>query len=483
MLALAAGAVAAMLPGGFWPLSVREELVLRTIAVTLLAFAALRVVTALPGNENGIGRWRLGPWYLLWTALAFGLASLTWLGPQTGSATRIMPASVVTGLGVLALAVAAWTLGYVLGPPRALRDAARRGLAFALRGTGTTVRGGLLPWCFYAVGAGARVAGALLTGGFGYVGDPSALVSSANAYSQLLHLVSTFALFGIAAAAYRAFHPAIRGGRATLCALLAAEVALGALAGSKGALLLALAAVLIPYGALRGRMPLRVLLTGAILFLWIAVPFNSAYRQAVRGDTANMTVAEAAAAAPRILTETLTAKSPVEAVGESADAMLRRIREIDSIAIITQMTPETIPHRSPWEFAAAPVVGLVPRAVWPEKPIFANGYEFSQEYYGIPSTTYTSTAITGLGDLYRHGGLWTVAVGTALLGAACRLFDALIRPESDPRALCFALVFLPVVVKSEIDISLLIIGVPGGLLVAVAGARLMCRPTTAEERP
>jgi hypothetical protein len=482
VVTLAAAAGVVLLPSGFLPLGVRDELVIRAVSVTLLAFAALLLITGLPGNEQGISRWRLGPWYLLWSGLAFGLASLTWLGPQTGSATRVALPSVVEGLGVLGLGIAAWTAGYVLGPPRALRDAARSGLSTVLRGTGTTVRGGLLPWVFYSVGSGARLTGALLTGGFGYVGDPSRLVTSAHAYSQLLSLLSTFALFGIAAAAYRAFSPAIRGGHATLWTLVAAELAVGAVAGSKGAILLALAAVLIPYGALRRRVPLKALLIGAVVFLWVAVPFNNAYRQTVRGD-AHLTPAEAVTAAPQILTETLTGASPAETVGDSADTMLRRIREIDSIAIITQLTPETIAYRSPWEFAVVPALGLIPRAIWPEKPIFANGYEFSQEYYGTPRTTYTSTAITGLGDLYRHGGLWTVAVGMLLLGAGCRLFDLLIRPETDPRALCFSVCFLPVVVKSEIDISLLLIGIPGGILIAAVGARLMCRrsPITAEE--
>jgi hypothetical protein len=482
VVTLAAAAGAVLLPSGFLPLGIRDELVIRTVSVTLLAFAALLLITGLPGNEQGISRWRLGPWYLLWSGLAFGLASLTWLGPQTGSATRIALPSVVEGLGVLGLGIAAWTTGYVVGPPRGLRDAARSGLSTVLRGTGTAVRGSLLPWAFYAVGSGARLTGALLTGGFGYVGDPSRLVTSAHAYSQLLSLLSTFALFGIAAAAYRAFSPAIRGGHTTLWTLVAAEVAVGAVAGSKGALLLALAAVLIPYGALRGRVPLKVILIGALFFLWVAVPFTNAYRQTVRGD-ANLTPSVAVTAAPQILTDTLTGASPVETVGDSADVMLRRVREIDSIAIITQLTPETIAYRSPWEFAVAPVLGLVPRAIWPDKPIFANGYEFSQEYYGTPRTTYTSTAITGLGDLYRHGGLWTVAVGMLLLGGGCRLFDLLIRPETDPRALCFTVCFLPVVVKSEIDISLLLIGIPGGILIAAVGARLMGRrnPITAEE--
>ncbi|MCH7230595.1 hypothetical protein L0U85_06965 [Glycomyces sp. L485] len=485
VLALAVLALAMLLPVGFWPSDVRDQLVFRALSVTLLAFAALRLITLLPGNEHGIGRWRLGPWYLLWTGLAFGLASLTWLGPQTGSATRIALPSVVTGLGVLGLAVVAWTVGYLLGPPRGLRNAAGKGLSLLLRGTGATVRGGLLPWVFYAVATGARIVAVLLTGRFGYVGDPSELVSTAQPYNQLLHLLSTFALFAIAAASYRAFNPAIGGSKIALWTLVVTEAFVGSVAGSKSTLLLALAAVLIPYGALRRRLPLRLLLIGAVLFLWIAVPFNTAYRDVVRGDDANLTPSEAVAAAPQVLTDTVTAQSPVDTVSDSADAMLRRIREIDSIAIITQMTPDPIAYRSPWEFALAPTVGLVPRAIWPEKPIYANGYEFSQEYYGIPSTTYTSTAITGLGDLYRHGGLWTVAVGMVVIGAGCRLFDLLFQPESDPRALCFVVGLLPVVVKSEIDISLLLTGIPGGVAVAVVGARLMCRPdpNPTEERP
>lgn len=484
-LGFAAAGVFLLLPGGFWPLDVREQLVLNSVSVAMLSFAALRLVTTLPGNSQGISRWRLGPWYLMCAGVAFGLASLTWLGPQTSPATRIALSSVVYGLGVFGLSIAAWTVGYVAGPLRVIQTAANRGIGLLLRGSSTTIRGGLAPWGLYAIGTASRLTSVLFTGRFGYVGDPSGLVVSAAAYGQLLHILSTFALFAIAAAAYRAFNTTIRGGKATLWILVGIEVLIGAIAGGKESFVLSLLAVLIPYGATRGRLPLRVLLIGALLFLWIAVPFNQAYRDVVRSDSVNLTPSAAIEAAPEVFSGSVQSQSPAVTIVDSANAIFHRIREIDSIAIITQLTPDTIAYRSPWEFATAPVVGLTPRLLWPDKPILVGGYEFSQEYYGLPSTMYTSTAVTPLGDLYRHGGLWMVALGMLVLGAGCRLFDRLFRPETDPRALCFVMVFVPVVIKSEIDVQSLLTSIPGGILAAVIGARLMCRnrpPATEEFR-
>jgi hypothetical protein len=152
---------------------------------------------------------------------------------------------------------------------------------------------------------------------------------------------------------------------------------------------------------------------------------------------------------------------------------------IDSVAITIQLTPETIPYRSPAEFASAPVVGLIPRAVWPDKPVLVTGYEFSQDYYGTSSDMYTSAGITPLGDLYRHGGPLTVLVGMLLLGMGARLFDSLFRPELDPRAICFLLAFLPMLLRA--DVYNMIVGIPSGIVLAAVGAHLICRRERAPE--
>ncbi|NDL57650.1 hypothetical protein [Phytoactinopolyspora mesophila] len=475
MLALvfAASAVALSLPAGYRTLDPREQLVLGALSATLLSLAALQVVIALPGNRASIARWRIGPWYLLWSTLTLGIAPLTWLVPQTGSASRIELTSVVTALAVFAVSLVPWTVGYCVGVPRTVAGAARRGYALLLRGTSPTVRGGSLPWVLYGIGTGARLLTVVLSGRLGYVGDIDGLVSSAGAFDHLLSLVATFTLFAIAAAAYRAFSARTRGCLVTLVVLLGIETVVGALAGGKQHFLLSLLAVLIPYGALRGRMPLRILLAGVIVFLWIAVPFNTAYREVVRSDESTLSPEAAVAAAPEIVADVTAADSFTDALTGSTIQMLNRVRMLDSVAIIVQKTPETIPYRSPVEFASAPLVGVIPRALWPDKPVLATGYEFSREYFGTPRDMYTSTGITPLGDLYRHGGIVTVVVGMVLLGMGARLFDTLFRPDADPRAICYLLVFLPLFLRS--DIYTMITGIPSGIIVATVGARLICR--------
>jgi hypothetical protein len=476
-LLCAVAAVALWLPGGFRALGIREQLVLSALSVTLLAIAALHLVLGLPDGGQAITRWRIGPWYLLWSTLTFGIAPLTWLLPQVGSANRIALPSVLTALALFGVSLVPWTAGYCAGAPRAVRRLARRGVAVLLHGTTPVLRGGSMPWVLYGTGTAARLLTVALTGRFGYVGDPRALVSHAGALDHVFKLLSTFALFAVAAAAYRAFSDSTRGSKVTLWTLVAMEAVVGGLAGGKQYFLLSVLAVLIPYGALRGRLSLRILLAGAVVFLWIAVPFNTAYRQVVRSDASTLAPSAAVAAAPEVLSNVIAGTSVGEVMAASSIQMLRRVRMIDSVAITAQLTPQTIPYRSPLEFASAPVVGLIPRALWPDKPILTTGYEFSQEYYGTSPDSYTSAGITPLGDLYRHGGLATVLVGMLLLGMGARVFDGLFRPEVDPRAICFLLAFLPMLLRA--DIYGMVVGIPSSVVLAVVGARLMCRGTAA----
>ena len=461
---------------GYASTDTTTQIVTGSIAVLLLAVAALILVNALPDSAPGLARWRLGPWYLLWAGLSYGVASLTWLGPQTGSAaTRISLSNIPVALSLVAAALVAWTAGYLAGPPQAIRTMASGGLAFVLRGTSSQVPGPGIPWFLYGIGTVARLASLLLRGGFGYVGDPSSAVSEAKPYAQTLSMFSMLAVYGIAVAAYRAFATKGPSGWATLATLLGIEMIVGALGGGKESFVVCVLAVVIPYGAIRGRLPARVLAIGALLFLLVVLPFNQAYRSTVRNGHEHLTPAQAVAAAPEIFSEIVAVDSPDQVLSDSADTLLHRVRMIDNVAIITQMTPGAIPYRSPTDFALAPMVSLVPRAIWPDKPVLATGYEFSQEYYGLPSTVFTSSAITALGDLYRHGGWYVLIIGALVFGVGCRLFDLLFRSERDLRAIFFALAFLPVIVKSEVDMYTMVIGIPSGIVTAMLGAHLACR--------
>jgi hypothetical protein len=476
---VAAAALLLLLPGGLRVLEVREQLLVGVAVVTLLALAAMVLVPAMPGVDGGVRRWRIGPWFLLWTGVSYGLASITWLAPQTGIATRIALPSVVQALTIAAVAIVVWTVGYCIGPPRAVRQAAGKGLAVLVRGTSAAIRGGAMPWLVYGIGTAARLAGVALSGRLGYVGDPRGLLTAAAAYANILHIVSAFTLFAIAAAAYRAFGSRTRGRVLTLLTLLALEAAAGALAGGKQYFILAVLAVLIPYTAARGRLSVGILATATVLFLWLVVPFNVAYREYVRSPQANLPVATAVAGAPEIAAGVVGEQSPTATVAASSEQMLYRLRQSDSLAIVVQRTPAVIPYRSPLEYTYAPFIGLIPRAVWPDKPVLATGYEFNQEYYEVSRSLYSSTGVTPLGDLYRHGGWATVVVGMLLLGAGCRIFDQLLHAERDPRAVFFLLVLLPVIGRTgTYD---LLVSLPTAVLTAVLGARLICR--SAPPRP
>jgi hypothetical protein len=156
--------------------------------------------------------------------------------------------------------------------------------------------------------------------------------------------------------------------------------------------------------------------------------------------------------------------------------LMRRIREIDSPAVIIQRTPSEVPFSSPADLVAAPVAGMVPRALWPGKPILDAGYQFSQEYYGLPPTVYTSSAVTPVGDLYRHGGWVPVIAGMFLLGCGLRLLDDVLDVRANPHGVFLVLLLFPSLVKGETDWVSLLAGIPATVAVWLLAVALTFRP-------
>jgi hypothetical protein len=266
--------------------------------------------------------------------------------------------------------------GYCAGP----RRLAGRATSALSRRLSQDVRGPAVPWALFAAGLAAQAATAALTGQLGYVGDVAASVSSASGYQQALALAGECVPLSVAAAAVRACRAPSRGSAVTLAVLFAAAIGLGALAGGKSSFIVAILAVVVPRAGTARRLP-RAALTGAI------------------------------AAAPAVLGQVVTSDLSPAGLTRSADYLAQRIRTIDSPAIIVQRTPSQIPYGSGAELAQAPALDLIPRALWPGKPILAVGYQVSQQYYDLPASVYTASAVTPEGDLYRHGGWVPVVAG------------------------------------------------------------------------
>jgi len=86
------------------------------LALAVLAFGLLYLVGGAVHHDLGLSRWKIGSLMLVWYALAYGVATVTWSHPQTGVTTEIYLPSVLRALWLVAVGITAWSAGYLIGP-------------------------------------------------------------------------------------------------------------------------------------------------------------------------------------------------------------------------------------------------------------------------------------------------------------------------------------------------------------------------------
>lgn len=451
-------AVNAVLPTGmvFWG----------GLALGLYVYGLLFALLAIRGPGCGPASWRLGPWMMIWAGTMYGLATVTLDQTQNTLVGQIILANVGRALWLVAAGTTMWLAGYLVGPGRPLRRAAGGGANRLQRQFSADVRSPLTPWLLYGVGTLARLATALATGRFGYVGNAASAVSTAAWYDQMLILLGLCGQIGLALAALQVFRQGLNGARVTLVVLFLAELGYAIASGQKENYATAVLAVVIPFTAGKKRLP-KATLTGVVLiFLVVIIPFTAAYRSTVREAAGtNISAGQAVGAAPQILRATLEGgDSLLTAIPGSISYLLTRGQDIDAPAIIMQRTPGQIPYSDPVQLVTGPLGALIPRALWPEKPILATGYEFGQEYFDVPSTVYSATTITPIGDLYRHGGWLPVLIGMFVFGCGVRLLDDVLDVRDNPHTVFLTLFLFPSLVMSEQDWTTLLAAIPAFIL-------------------
>ena len=441
---------------------------IRWAAVALACFCAgLLPLMALAGGHRrlGLASWRIGPWSLVWGGLAFGIATISWLSPQTaaGPSGAILPSSMLRALWMLAVALLMLTVGYCAGPYRIAAGWARRtSQRFTGQLTGQ-VRGPLIPWALAVVGLFAQFGYALLTGHFGYVGDAAASVSTASGYSQYLAVAGECVPLAVVTGAIRAYQTRTPGAWFTLLALFTTAIGAGAVAGGKESFVVAILAAVIPYTVVRGRLPTGLIVGAVLAFLLIVIPFNQAYRTSARGEV-TLSTSEAVAAGPAIASQVVGTDLSSAVLGESASYLAQRIRTIDTPAMIMQRTPAQIPYASPAQLLIAPVVDLIPRLLWPSKPVLTPGYQVSQDYFLLPADVYTSSDVTPEADLFRHGGWLPLIVGMFLLGCVIRILDEVADLRRGVHGALLVILVFPDIVQAGSDCASLLAGLPGMIL-------------------
>jgi hypothetical protein len=456
--------------------SVPDRVVLRSVALTVEILGAIALVGARHGRGYGLDRFRLGPWYLLLSAVSMGLASIVWRHPQPGDLAIIDRASVARALAILGMTIPLWTVGYLAGPGRTVLGFGRW---LAATATAKKARGSFNPtamWVLYGVSVAARVAQILL-GQFGFLADPSQLVSRASGYANIL---ATVGACGLSALVIAAVELARSGGARRWVAflvLLTTEIAFGLLSGMKGQFAFTLLGVCASFAVVRGRLPLRWILGGAAILVLVVVPFTATYRDTVRSpDRLSLPVSAAVSSAWGILASTVggsysNGQASRGTLSDSTTYLTMRLREVDSLAVVVQETPRQVPFRSLGELVTSPILGLVPRALWPNKPVRTAGYTFNQQYFGTSPGMYTSAGISPQADLYRYGGLIAVLIGSVILGACLRLVDETLHPSLDLRLTALYISLFTLLLTLETPVTDLLVALPIKLGVMV----LVCR--------
>lgn len=439
-------------------------------ALTCAGVGAALVMTGRRPLRESLALLRLGPWFGMVFALVFGVATLVWLPGNLRYGRGVDPSAFPGTLVLCALGLFAVCVGYLLAPASWRRVAHRfdAWLRGPQRASSTAAQAWRL-WSVAIVFAGIQA----MTGRLGYLADPTASLSATSSAGVFLSVLSQVGGLGTLVMAYRTALGPSAGRWLSLGVILGSQVAVGILSASKeGVTLQVLAAAI---GLSQGRRLRLRWFVAAAAIIALAYPVVTAYRQLINTGSGRLSLGQVVDQIDfgDLLTSSLTGSEPARGAGVSDT--LGRWSRIGDVAIIERQTPSPIPYASPTELLAAPLVSVVPRSVWPGKPVFATGYELAVRYYGQDTSTYSSAAATPYGDLYRHGGLWTVLAGGAVLGGLLRLVDS--RGEGDIRQMYLPLLMFPVLIKQEGGFSDVLASGPLLLFVLFVAYRLSDRWT------
>jgi hypothetical protein len=381
--------------------------------------------------------------YAAVSAVMFGALSFVWLGtpvtPPPGiGVDQVADALLLVAAGLAAFGIAARLVG---------RSAPRPELKFSRE----AVPSRRVIAATFAVGAvGAAVGLAIGAVGYGASSNPSRQVLAG---SQVLTQLSGLGALVVLATAIAYFGTASRGYGRFLLVLTLMQAAVGFAVGFKGLSLAPLVFVCLAFIACRRRVPLRLIGVG-LLVAAVLVPTVSFYRATIRPTRG---------AVPVPLFTRVAHQARFYATA--------RFRLIDHVALIQARTPSVYERGDGSRYLLLPALVVVPRALWPDKPVLEEGIEFSRTYWEIPPAVRTSTPPTQIGDLYRNFGVPGVLVGLFAWGAVVAGFTRLCRRWRSARLemiyLVAVLFWIPFV---EAVLPELIATVSKGLPVAAAVA-------------
>lgn len=436
------------------------------LVFSLLAFAstgygviAAKLMSRSDGLAVALRSLRLGPWFGIGFAVVFGPTSLIWLkDPRPTGITDDW--ALLDAYKIVLFGFAAFVVAHLSARPSwRLRYLPRRVLPVG----GPSVRAVVTLWLLSMLSQAYSAS----AGSLGYLSaDPTAAASTS--LPQALALARSLGFLATLLAGWRVASDRTDGARFLALTVLVSQVGLSLFAGLKEPALTQVVALFAGYAVIR---PVRVRWVVGVLagFVLIVVPFVTIYRQEVTVGAGRLTPTQAIA---QISFGSLAGDTVSTSDAASWDQLAVRLSRIGDVAIIVQKTPSMIPEGSPRELAEAPLLGVIPRTLWPGKPALVAGQVMAQQYYN--STKTTSAAVTPEGDLWRHGGGIPLVIGMGLFGFLVALVDNRRGNASrDPRLLFLPMLLFSSIVKEESDYVGLLAGLATTAIVSALAVWLV----------
>ncbi len=117
-------------------------------------------------------------------------------------------------------------------------------------------------------------------------------------------------------------------------------------------------------------------------------------------------------------------------LGTGFEALAGRLDSITPLAVVVSNYENLAPYEEAYGISNniwnETVVFMIPRFIWPEKPVPTSPEKYADLYFNFPNNSFT---LTPMGDLLRNFGPWGVPLGMIFLGLMLRVLYSALREK------------------------------------------------------
>lgn len=254
--------------------------------------------------------------------------------------------------------------------------------------------------------------------------------------------------------------------------VLITNIGIGVAMGSKDAIFVSILAILLAFHYMRTTSKQQLIwMTVALIsvFLMVVFPLVEGYRESYRrilGYQSNPTIDNIIEVVNNLNIYS-TDSSQNTYIQDAVTDVVNRAVWFDSSVMIQRWVPEYIDYQRGATFYPL-IIGWIPRAVWPEKPILSQGSLMHNVIIG--SSSKSNVGLTSIGELYLNFGIVGVISGMFFIGVFVRLVYLYTQNFSGVaiyRSLLYFALYPALLFSLQSSISTAVVGIVRTMLVVI----------------